>query len=986
MRLIRCLLTLIVISSPAVAQTALLRGQVADQNGAVVPTAKVALNGPSGLVKTTTTGAGGEYSFRDLPPGDYTVTVSAPSLTLLEPAKIALKPGVQTLNLQLSVVLTEQKVAVQENTVSSITIDPGNNASAVTLRGDDLKALGDSAEDLQADLLALAGPSAGPGGGAVLVDGFSGGRLPSKESIREIRINQNPFSPEYDRFGLGRIEIFTKPGTNKFRGSVFYNFAHHFWNSRNPYAQEKAPFLLHEYGGNLSGPVNKRSSFFLDVRRDEVDNGSIVNAVTLDPLTLDVINPFTDTPRTPQRRISVSPRVDYQLDARNTLTLRYVFTHSDIRDAGIGSFNLASRGYHVRNTNQTVQITETAVLGASVINETRFQFIRNGDETTANTPTPAIQVLGAFNGGGAQVGHSFNEQNNYEFQNYTSVARKSHYWKFGVRLRGETIDNTSPQNFGGTFIFGGGDAPVLNSNNQPAPDSSGKIALAPITSVERYRRTLLFQRLGFTPSRVRELGGGATQFSINSGNPELSASQFDVGLFVGDDWRARPDLTLSLGLRYETQTNSHDRRDVAPRIGVAWAPGAGSKDSRPKTVIRAGFGVFYDRFALSNTLTALRFNGVVQQQYVITNPDFFPTVPALASLAGFQPRQTIQQVSPILRAPYIMHSAVSMDRQLPFNTTVAVTYSHSHGARMLRSRDINAPFPGTHNPLTPGSGVFPLGKPGPVFQVESTGRYNQDQLITNVNARVNKDISLTVSYALNRAMSDTDGIGTFPAKPYDFTGEYGPAATDVRHRFSLNGSFNTKWNVRLSPLLIVDSGPPFDITVGRDLYGTTLFNGRPGIPTDLNRPGLIRTSYGLLDPNPTADEKILPRNFGRGPGSITVNLRLSKSMDFSGASESPAATQRGSVGGGEGRPASGAFGAGAPPQGGPPTAQTGRRYNLTISMSIRNLLNHTNPGPIIGNITSPLFGQANQPYGGGGFVFSEAANNRRLELQMRFTF
>jgi hypothetical protein len=167
------------------------------------------------------------------------------------------------------------------------------------------------------------------------------------------------------------------------------------------------------------------------------------------------------------------------------------------------------------------------------------------------------------------------------------------------------------------------------------------------------------------------------------------------------------------------------------------------------------------------------------------------------------------------------------------------------------------------------------------------------------------------------------------------------------------------------------------------LYGTTLFNGRPGLPTDLNKPGLIRTSYGFLDPNPTADEKILPRNFGRGPGSITLNLRVSKSLDFGGARENAATTERGSVGGVERRPSTGA---GAPPQAGPPTAQTGGRYNLTISMSIRNLLNHTNPGPIIGNITSPLFGQANQPSGGGGFVFSEAANNRRLELQTRFTF
>ena len=583
MRFICRLLVLLAVSSPALAQTASLRGQVTDQNGAVVPAATVTLNGPSGPVKTTTTDAGGGYSFTGLPPGDYAVTASAPSLTLLEPAKITLKSGVLTLNLQLSVVLAEQKVAVQENTASGVSTDSGNNASALVLRGDDLKALGDSAEDLQADLLALAGPSAGPGGAAIFIDGFSGGQLPSKESIREIRINQNPFSPEYDRLGLGRIEIFTKPGTDKFRGSVFYNFAHHFWNSRNPYAQKKAPFLLHEYGGNLSGPLNKRSSFFLDVRRDEVDNGSIVNAITLDPQTLGVINPFTDTPRTPQRRISVNPRLDYQLNGRNTLTLRYVFTHTDVREAGLGGFNLASRGYRVLGDNQTIQITETAVLGASVINETRFQFIHVNGETIANTLAPAIQVLGSFNGGGAQVGHSFNGQNNYEFQDYMSVARKSHYWKFGVRLRGETVDNTSPQNFGGTFTFGGGDAPVLDSNNQPVLDSSGKVVMAPITSIERYRRTLLFQRLGFTPSRIREMGGGATQFSINAGNPELSASQFDVGLFVGDDWRARPNLTLSLGLRYETQTNIHDWRDLAPRVGLAWAPGAGGKNSRPKT-------------------------------------------------------------------------------------------------------------------------------------------------------------------------------------------------------------------------------------------------------------------------------------------------------------------------------------------------------------------------------------------------------------------
>ena len=478
------------------------------------------------------------------------------------------------------------------------------------------------------------------------------------------------------------------------------------------------------------------------------------------------------------------------------------------------------------------------------------------------------------------------------------------------------------------------------------------------------------QQNGCSASDIRRLGGGATQFSINAGNPEIAGSQFDVGLFVGDDWRVRPNLTLSVGLRYETQNNIGDRRDFSPRFTVAWAPGS-AKNPRPKTVVRAGLGVFYDRFSLSNRLIALRYNGIVQQQFVITNPDFFPTIPSIASLTAFQTTQTIQELSPTLRAPYVIQSAVSLERQLPFKTTVAITFANAHGLHMLRSEV----------------------KPGPVFLMESSGLYNQNQLITYLNSRVTKDISLSISYVLNRAMSNTDGLGTFPAKPNDFTGEYGPASTDVRHRFTLTGSVNIRWNVRLNPFVVVQSGSPFDITVGRDLYGTTLFNGRPGIPTDLTKAGLIQTKYGLLDPNPAPDEKTLSRNFGRGSGTVTLNLRVTKTIEFGRegvGSAGPPSSGPGS-GGPDRRGAPGVFNPGTSQ--GPSGSRISHRYNLSIAMSINNLLNHTNPGPIIGNITSPLFGHANQPSGGGGgfgggggLGFSEAANNRRLELQARFSF
>src|SRR6185437_14546629 len=165
----------------------------------------------------------------------------------------------------------------------TVNTDPTASAGALILKGADLDALGDDPEDLSADLAALAGPSAGPGGGAIFVDGFSGGQLPPKQSIREIRINQNPFAAEYDKLGYGRIEIFTKPGSDQFHGTVGYNLGTDFWNSRNPYSATSVPFLLQESENSFSGPLTKRSSWTLDLERQAVDNGSVTNGVTLDP-------------------------------------------------------------------------------------------------------------------------------------------------------------------------------------------------------------------------------------------------------------------------------------------------------------------------------------------------------------------------------------------------------------------------------------------------------------------------------------------------------------------------------------------------------------------------------------------------------------------------------------------------------------------------------------------------------------------------------
>jgi hypothetical protein len=984
-RFVPVLLFLLPVS--VMAQKAALRGQVTDESGAVVHAATVVLNGPSG-VRTTKTAVDGTYVFADLPPGDYTLRASAPQLLLREPATIAFRSTSQTLNLVLHVLAEKQEVTVEENSKPNLSTEASANASAIVMHGSDLDALSDNPDDLAADLQALAGPAAGPNGGTIFIDGFSGGQLPPKNSIREIRINQNPFSPEYDKLGFGRVEIFTKPGTDKFHADLGYNFATDKWNSRNPYAAEKAPFHLHELREMVSGPLGRRASFNLTAIREWVDNGNVVNAVIVDPRTL-AITPFTDTPVAELRRTSVTPRVDYQLSPNHTLSGRYSYNRDIVNNAGTGGFNLASRGYYNDALGQSVQATETAVLSTSVVNETRFQYFHFTTVAQANSPGYALQVLGSFNGGGNPLGRTTDAQNSFEVQNNTSVIRGRHTIRFGFRLRTTTQTNNSPQNYAGTFTFSGWLAPELDANYQPILDPSGQPVMANISSIESYQRTLYYQQAGLPPLQIRLLGGGASQFSINAGIPVVEGSQTDVGLFAGDDWKLRPNLNLSLGLRYETQTNIHDWTDFAPRIGVAWAPGGGSGKSRTKSVVRAGFGMFYERFGLGNVLTAERYDGTRQQQYFVATPDFYPKVPPVDSLPGPLPSSTIQQLSPTLRSPYLMQSAISFERQMPYNTTVAVTYANSHGLHMLRSRDINAPLPGTFNPDIPGSGVYPLGRRGLFVLMGSDGLYNQNQFILNVNSRLNKDISLTGSYVYGWAKANTDGLGTFPANPYSMQGEYGPSAIDLRNRLSLSGTITVKWGVQFNPLFTVNTGPPFDITAGRDIYGDTLFNARPGIATDPNKPGVVSTPYGLLDPNPAPGQPLLPRNYGRGPGQIMLNMRVGKIFTFgSREGRAPVSSNPGGVSGGPG---------GGPGRGEPSSpfslggasagaAAANRQYSLVVSMQIRNLTNHNNPGPIIGNITSPLFGQANQPAGSGNSIFSESANNRRLELQMRFTF
>jgi len=1012
--LVVCLLSLCVHSSVAQQRAGSLRGQVSDELGALVVGATVTLVAADGTQKTTTTNNEGVYTFNGVAPGAYMLRVVAPGFSLYEKTDLAIASGPRTTHdVKLVVALEKQVITVTED--QELNVDPAKNADAVVLRGQDLDVLPDDPDALASAVQAMAGPSTGPTGGQIFIDGFTGGRMPPKESIREVRVNQNPFNAENSGIGFGQIEIFTKPGADKLRGSTFFNFSDESFNSRNPFAPRRAPYQVRYFGGSLSGPITKgKSSFFIDFQRRIIDDNAIINATILDSNLLP--KPFNIALVTPTRFFSFSPRFDYQLNQGNTLVVRYSYTHTEAENVGASDFSLPERAIDRSNTFQTLQVTETAILSPALMNETRFQYQRNRSRQDGNNLIPTIVVQEAFIAGSSGVGLAHADDDRWELQNYSTWTKGRHILRFGARIRGVHITDYSPSNFGGTYSFSGGDAPQLDANNQIVRDSNGDPVSVPITSLERYRRTLLFQG---NPD-MRLLGGGVTQFSIAGGNPEAKVTQVDIGTFVQDEWRVRPNLTFTMGMRYERQTNISSNYNFAPRLFFAWAPGgtsvgggpgAPASNSSPKMVIRGGMGVFYDRFGERATLLANRFNGENQLEFRLFDParldeavfslDGVTNVPTVESLSAFAAPQVVRRIAPDFQAPTFVMTAINFERQLPSKFTLFLVAFNYRGKHLLRVRNINAPLPGTYDPANPNRSVRPMGNVGDVYYYESSAKFNDYRFFGGVRRQMSKGFSVFANFGTGRGRTDTDcifgSIGScFPADTYDLTSEYSRVGFIPGANFFVGGSLIVpKLKLNLNPFIVYSSGRPFNIVTGRDTNGDGLFTERPAFATaETDSADLRKTKFGDFDLNPNPGQPLIPRNYGLGPTFFSVNLGISRSFMF-GNMPAPAAAAAPPAGAkpvatpptqGQGQSAqpSGAKSSGGPSGG--PAAE--KRYTLTFSVNIQNLLNHTNLTNPIGNLSSPRFGESTSTAGSFGFgpSGSAAAGNRRIQVQVRFGF
>jgi hypothetical protein len=974
-------LLVLLLASPALhAQTTggTLRGQVTDPSGSFITNATVIVTTPSGDAITATTNRDGIYEFKNLAPGKYGVKVIAQGFAAFESSNLEiLAAQIQKLDVPLTIEIREEKVTVTDQAAAALDTNPANNAGAIVLQGKDLEALSDDPDDLQSDLQALAGPSAGPNGGQIYIDGFTGGQLPPKASIREIRINQNPFSAEYDKLGYGRIEILTKPGTDQWHGQLFLTGTSSAFNARNPFealpAGTQPPgYESTQFSGNIGGPLSKKASFFFNYEQRNINNLNVVSAQIVDPSTF-LITPFSAAVPNPDTRFNFSPRLDYQVTPGNTLTVRYQYYRETQDNESVGGFSLPSLGTNAFNSESTAQMTDTQTVSPRTINETRFQFVHEIVNRTPVSTNPMISVSGAFNNGGNTAGTSNDTQNRYELQNITYMVLGPHSLKYGLRLRSTTDDNSTNSTFNGDYSFGKRQLPGC------APTASNTCEITPL---QAYQITLMGLAQGQTLAQIQALGGGASFYSLNfnpAGQVNAGVSYFDAGLFVQDDWRIRPNVTLSYGLRYETQNNLGDHADFAPRVGLAWGIGAKGKNA-PKTVLRLGSGIFYDRFTEDLVLQQQLQNGLNQQQFLVANPLFFnPNQTILPS--GFQGAAAAPQtkfvLNPNLRTPYIIQSGVTLERQLTKVANVSVTYLNSRGSHQFYTNFINASAPG----LPPPSEIL--------YQYQSEGIFKQNQLIVNTSVHM-RAVSLFGYYVLNYANSDTSGASYIPSDPLDPALDYGRASFDFRNRIFMGGTLNFPKGFRLSPFLIASSGPPFNITTGQDVFGDARFNVRPASAacSATPAPNIVQTSFGCFDVSPQPGQSLIPINDAEGPARFTLNLRLSKTFGFGRTKEASAAGGPGGPGGGGtfGRPGMGpgrGGGGGERGGGGFDQGATNRRYSLTFAVSARNAFNKVNLATPVGDLSSPLFGQSNDvargPYG-------SSTANRRIDLQVTFGF
>jgi hypothetical protein len=479
------------------------------------------------------------------------------------------------------------------------------------------------------------------------------------------------------------------------------------------------------------------------------------------------------------------------------------------------------------------------------------------------------------------------------------------------------------------------------------------------------------------------------------------ANVFDVALFAQDDARVNPRLTVSGGIRWEAQNHIADHDDWAPRAALTYALDGG-KGKKTRTVVRAGYGFFYDRVGTRNLMTIQHADG--ETQIVLTNPNCSSSATSLDSIdmttcasgTGVGTTNTAPvhyEIAPNYHATYTEQAGASIERQLLAGASVTLTYLHSFGVHQQVLRNANQAIGGT--PQTSSQSFL--------YQYFPEAIFKQNQIIASFSARAGKNLSLSGFYTYSSATSNGAGPdgNNAVSNAYDLDQDYGRAGFVLRNVAFLTGTYNGPWGLTFNPFLVTQSGRPFNITLAADPLNN-LFNQRPTYATTSTPVAdQVVTPFGVLDSAALAGETLVPVNRGSGPAAVAVNLRISRSFGFGGklaganrgggddstliSAPSSNTTRPGRGGPGGGSLGGGGLGSG---DGGAPAVGTasgsgGRTYALRFSIQVLNVFNNIDYGTPVGVLGTSYFNRSTSLAGG---AFSTGSAARRIFAQAAFSF
>jgi len=835
--------------------SATISGRVEDANGAAVAGAAIAaINLDQNRSSTAQSDSQGRFRFLYLPVGRYRLKIEAKGFSTIE-RELTLTVG-QALDaqLRLSVAGVAERLDIKPEATLIETLRTQVAETVLPTEVDRLPLNGRNYLDLAALTPAVtranpvanqrfAETSAVPGtqisvagqrniNNGFVMDGLSAnddaadlpGTFFSQEVIREFQVITSGGIAEFGRASSGVINVVSQSGANDWRGRVYGFLRSRRMDARNPLSTTpdprdpskllKDPLTQAQYGATMGGPLARNRTFFFTNFEQTRLNNSVV--VTISPADVTAINGALDQAGYAGPRIGTGltstgydttnffSRVDHHINTANLLTARYSFYDIESFNArGVGGLNAASRGTALEDRDQTIAVSEVARLSSRVANEARFQFTRGRLAAPANDLVgPAINISGVANLGTSTSSPTGRDIDLYELVDNVTVERGAHSLKFGADFLYNRVNINFPGATRGVYTF--------------SPSGSGANQVSALTNFRNGRYSV---------------------FQQATGSPAQFQSNPNFGVFAQDEWRIRPSLTVNAGLRYDLQwlpdPIETDANNVAPRLGLAWAPGS------RKTVVRAGYGVYYERIPLRATSNALQRDGskyrVAQFQFGQAGAPVFPNV-AASFPAGFLP--SVTTIDPKIESAYTQQAGLQIERELTASASLSVGYLHTRGTHLILSRNVNVP----RFPLS--AGVPNQGRPNPNFanisRYESSGDSYYDGLTVSLNRRFRRWAGARLSYTFSKAIDNTGNAFFFtPQDNFNLRDERGRGDNDQRHVLAVSGvlaapekSGGGLWRrvvagFQLSSIFRYGSALPFNIVTGADRNNDTNVNDRP---------------------------------------------------------------------------------------------------------------------------------------------------------------